>query len=531
MPSFSFQACSQARNSVLKPWFRLGQSVGNLSTTYTEYSGLTNPSKVENKQYLWAIEDGATTYFLAINRNTAALSGKWTISGLTTSDIEDCASANVKGINYLYLADIGDNASARSTITIYRVPEPTITGSDGTISSGIESIVCQYPAGDLPSHKDAECFMVDPDTGDMYIITKRISPIKCYRLKHQSSYSGTQTLESLGAISSDATLNTISTTFANSGGANGYVTGGNISPNGGEIILRSYFGLYIWRRNKSSESIYQCLSRTYDSVLTYSYVGGGGNVTLTTPPKNLHPYGEPQGESVTYDYEGINLYTCSEYIAEQGTSASSYPLFKYDRLNQAPTTVSFKQGVNGYTGTYDTFIDSTTPTTDNGAATSLVADYDYSAYPTTSRTRMGLIKWDVSTIPTEATIVGSYINFYISNEGKQFAGYKMITGWTSGSTYNSLNAGISFDNLEAASTYDFLYGVLTTNQGIDTYTGLLRVNIPLTTAQQWVSYPSLNSGYCLAGGPAETTGDGLQVASSKTGDIGKRPELVISYIL
>jgi hypothetical protein len=107
----------------------------------------------------------------------------------------------------------------------------------------------------------------------------------------------------------------------------------------------------------------------------------------------------------------------------------------------------------------------------------------------------------------------------------------MITGWTSGATYNSLNGGISFNDLEAASSYDFLYGVTTANQGIDTYTGALRVNIPLSTAQQWVSYPNLNSGYCLAGGPAETSGDGLQVASSKTGALGQRPELVISYIL
>lgn len=519
---------TEGANRTLKPWFYQGQSVGNLSTTYTEYSGLTHPTKIQNKNYLWAIEDGATTYFLAINRNSAALAGKWTISGLTTSDIEDCASANVKGVNYLYLADIGDNGNARSTITIYRVLEPTITGSDGTISS-VETITCQYPAGDLPSHKDAECLLVDPDTGDMYIITKRISPIKCYKLAHQSSYSGTQTLVSMGAISNDSVLNTLSTTSANSGGANGYVTGGNISPNGSEIVLRSYFGLYVWRRNKSSESIYQCLSRTYDSVLTHSYVGGGGNVTLTTPPKNLHPYGEPQGESFSFDYEGINCYTCSEYIANEGSSASSYPLFRYSRLDRNPTVATFRNGENSYNGTYDTFIDSSTPSTDNGASTSLVCDYDYSAYPTISRTRAGLIRWDLSSIPTGSTVVGAYINFYINTEGKQFAGYKLLTGWTSGSTYNSLNGGISTNGTDASSSYDWLYGVTTASAGIDSYTGLVRVNLPLATVQQWISYPVTNSGYYIPGGPTESTGDGLQLSSSKTGAVGQRPQMVVSY--
>jgi hypothetical protein len=97
---------------------------------------------------------------------------------------------------------MGDNGNARATIAIYRIKEPVITGGNGTLTAGTdyETIVCQYPAGDVPSHKDAETLLADPDTGDLYIVTKRITPAKVYRLAHAASYSGTQTLESLGTI-------------------------------------------------------------------------------------------------------------------------------------------------------------------------------------------------------------------------------------------------------------------------------------------------------------------------------------------
>lgn len=514
----------QLDNLRLYPWFTQGASVGNLSTTYTEYSGLSHSTKEANKDYLWAIEDGATTYILVINRSNASLAGKWTISGITTSDIEDIASAKVNGISYIWLADTGDNANARSTIKLIRVEEPTVIGSNGTISTNT-TITCQFPAANIPSHKDIECIFADPDTGDIYFITKRISPVKCYRLQFAESYSGTQTLEFLGNLTNDATFNTISNTYTNN---NGYVTGGDISPNGSEIILRSYSQLYYWYRNKASETIYEALSRAYDNMLTHSYVGGGGSPTLTTAPKCLHPNQEPQGESVAFDYEGVNIYTCSEYLANEGTTASAYPLFKYLRLSKEPTIIEFQQGVNSYTGTRDTFIDSSTPTTDNSSITSLVADFDYSLYPTISRTREILLKFDISSIPSGATITGAYLTIYINTEGKNLFLYKLLRSWEHTDTYNSLSGGISLDNVEAASTPEVYVGVSTAGQGIDTYVGFIRLNLSLSTVQGWLDNPASNHGYVMTGG-VESSGDGLQIDSCESVTVNRRPKLTISY--
>lgn len=514
-------------NCTLKPWFKTGVSVGNLSTTYTEYSGLTNPGKIENKQYLWAIEDGATNFVLAINRNNAAIAGKWTVTGMSTSDVEDCTSCTINGISYLFLCDTGDNANARATFKIFRALEPTITGSDGTISSHTE-ITCQFPAGNLPSHKDVETVIADPDTGDLYFITKRITPIKLYRLPFSETYSGTQTVEFMGDLSGDSALNTISTTYSSN---NGYAVGGNISPNGSEIVIRSYNSLYVWRRNKSHETIAGCLARIYDSVLTHSYVGGGGHSSLTTAPKCLHPGQEPQGESVSFDYEGINLYTCSEYLANEGSSASSYPLFRYVRVDKTPIIAEFQNGNDSYTGCTDTFIDSNTPTTANGSATSLVADLDFSAYPTISRTRQVLIKYDLSSIPSNATIIGAYLTVYINTEGKMFSLHRLLVNWDGISTYNSLSGGISLDGTDAVSTAEATIGVSSATQGIDGYTGFIRINLNVDTIQGWINGNYSNYGYVIVNSITDTTGDGLQIDSSESATQARKPKLTISYTI
>ena len=515
------------KNSTLKPWFKTGVSVGNLSTTYTEYSGLTNPGKLQNKDYLWAIEDGATNYVLAINRNTAALSGKWTVTGMSTTDVEDCTSCVVNNVPYLFLCDTGDNGNARATFNIFRIAEPTITGSDGTVTSYTQ-IVCQFPGGNLPSHKDVETVLSDPDSGDLYFVTKRISPIKLYRLPFADTYSGTQTLEYVTDLNGDSTLNTLSTTYSAN---NGYAVGGNISPNGSEIIIRSYSSLYIWRRNKSKETIGQCLARIYDSILTHSYVGGGGNSSITAAPKCLHPGQEPQGESVSFDYEGINMYTCSEYLANEGSSASAYPLFKYVRVNKSPNIVELQNGLNSYTGCTDTYIDSSAPTTDFSAAISLVADLDFSAYPTISRTRQVLIKYDLSSIPSNATVIGAYLNIYINTEGKIFSLHRMLSSWSGSSTYNSLTAGISLDNNDAVSTAEAIVGVTTSGQGIDGYTGFIRVNLNVSTIQGWINGTYDNNGYVIVNALTDSSGDGLQIDSSESATQARKPKLVISYIV
>lgn len=498
---------------IFGPWFSAGENIGNLSSTYPECSGIASGKRSENTGYIWAIEDGPTGYVLAYDKTNATLCGKWTITGASTSDVEDVDSAVVGSQPYVYLADSGDNTSVRTSFLVIRIKEPVITRSDGTVGSpDVESIAVEYPSGNLPSHKDCEALLVDPANGDMYFVTKRISPVKMYRLTHAASYSGLQTLTYIGDLTADAAFNTLSTTVT---GNNGYVTGGNISPDGKEILLRSYSTVWRFPRNPSTETIFQALSV---APVAMEFVGGGNRF--------LQPNSEPQGEAVCFDFSGTFYYSASELVVARGGSASFYPLFKYARLYSAPTTYTFQEGSNAYAGTIDTYLFQSVPGTANGSAVSMVVDQDYGTYPTITDQRQSLLRFDVSSIPSSSVVVSCTLDLYINTEGKGFTLWKMLQTWSESSTWTSMSAGVSFDGIECSSTADAIIFDATAGEGIDTYVGSYHINIPIATAQAWVSNSATNFGWCITG-PDESSGDGLQLDTREGVTQSRRPRLTI----
>lgn len=516
-PAGAFDPAPAAIKQTRKGWFYGGVKVADMPVARTEISGLAIPQRAENAAYLWIIEDGALSRITAINRSTGADSGAWTCSGITTTDVEECASANVNGQPYLYIIDTGDNANARSTFKVLRCKEPVVTGSNANFpGADVEEIVCQWPGANVPSHKDCEAIFADPLKGDLYFITKRISPILAYRLAHAASYSGTQTLEYLGAISNNATLNTISNTPS---GNNGYATGATMAPNGSEILICSYDKIARFPRNLSTQTVYQALSATPAFLPSMPDPIGGGIMAIQTNS-------EPQREAICFDRGGLNYFTTSELVTTHGGSSSNYPLHRFVRCPTALTTYSFQDGVASYSGTIDTFLDSNTPSTAQTTAESLVADYDYSAFPTVSRTRTGLVKWDVSTIPTTSTVVQAYVELYIGTEGLGLRLFRVLQSWVESDTWNSLTSGIAIDGTDASTTPAALWGPTAAGGGMDNYVGFIHINLDVSVAQAWVANASNNKGLVVTGS-VESTGDGLQFDSREGVTASRRPRLVI----
>lgn len=492
-----------------------GVSVGNLPSTadWQELSGLTNPFKSENSGYLFGISDGANGFLLAINKATAASGGKLTLTGVTPSDVEDVASASVGGQPYIYVADIGDNANARASFNIYRVKEPTITGSDFTVAgSEIETINCIYDTGTPPTHKDAECLIVDTN-GDMYIITKREAVPKVFKLAHAASYTGQQTFVYQGTMTDipDAT----------SPQATGNVVGGCISPDGKRILIKNYADVFYFPR-LTGETILQALQKSL--VTEWSYVGGGEFPGTPTGRFYQHPNFEPQGEAITFDYDGRDYYTCSEYQSAWGSGASSFPLFRYEMAAKAATTIAFQDGVaptGAYAGTTDTYLDATAPTTNRGADAVLISDYN-----ATDIWRDALIKWDISAIPAGATIIGADLVLYISTEGQGWNVHRMLVAWSESDTYNSFNsnAGGPVDaGSEASATVMGATGA--TAVSLDTFVGFYRHKLK---ASEVASMLADNKGILIKATDI-ATGDGQQHDSSEGATATRRPKLVIRY--
>ena len=389
-----------------------------------------------------------------------------------------------------------------------------ITGSDGTITSGnIETIVCQFPGGgSAPTHKDAECLIVDPDSGDMYVITKRESQPGVYYLAHQASYSGTQTMTYLGKMWDvpDITTVPLGATACN-------VVGGTISRDGHELMVKNYDAIYYFARPDKSVSIYTALTQTPVEV---AYVGGG-----SVSPKKSHPQAEPQGEAICFSYGDQDYFTASEYLSAEGSSSTRFPLFKYSRVSKAPTTVVFQDGVSptaGYAGTLDTYIWGTNPTTDRGSEATIVLDIT-AGTPTDDR--RALLKFDLSAhIPATAVVVGARFDFWLAAEGQGWAWYRMLVPWAENSTYNSLSGGVTNDGIEAVAAESSRNGV-----NLDTIVSIsVRDNILVSDVQAMVSNPSTNYGWL--GLNTDTSGDGVQFDSRQGATASRRPKLTVRYV-
>ncbi len=256
-----------------------------------EASGIAASRK--NPGVLWSHNDsGDSNRIFALNTAGKHL-GIFAIAGATARDWEDIAvgPGPVEGESYIYIGDIGDNEGHFDLKHIYRIPEPLIDANGSPIDSTLASaeiISFRYPDG----NRDAETLMVDPLTHDLYVVTKRETNVIVYRAPYPQSTTSAITLEHV------ATLN-----FS-------LAVGGDISPSGLEILIKSYTHIYYWRRTLSQEL----------------------GQALAQPPEVLPYVAELQGEAVCWQADSMGYYTVSEELG--GIQAH---LYFYSRL--APTSV------------------------------------------------------------------------------------------------------------------------------------------------------------------------------------------------
>lgn len=463
--------------------FRDGVKVGDMpfTTNWQEISGMAYATHPSNSTHLWAMADGSVDLLLAFSDNGVSVStAEWTLTGINGVDYESLASARIGTTSYLYLADIGDNSNNRGSVIIYRIKEPALVGTAGVIASAdIEQIVCTYAS--TGSHKDAECLLVDPQVGDMYIITKRINPPFCYQLTHQAAYVGTQSLVFMGSIANIPISNNFNAQNT------GNVVDGSINPNGNEILLKNYTDVYYFARNTASETIFVALTGALATVP--AYVGGGRPSSLW----NL----EPQGEAITFDKAGRHFYTASESgTADQtGAASNNFPLRQYIRLASAFSTRVLQEGSNGVLGSYDTFIWQTSGTTAFGTTATFIVDSDA---PTDER--YGLLRFDHTYLPYDCTVVGCDLDLFINTEGQDFDFYRVLTGWVESVTYNTFQAGsgLTTDGVVASINADVIHGApnsVAANHGYNGITGNVKSKIPISTIQGFVSAPNVNYGW------------------------------------
>ena len=236
-----------------------------------EASGLADSRTLPG--YLWTHEDAGSDNRLFLINHEATMIRSYVLPDIGNRDWEDIAVGGgpQEGVSYLYLGDIGNNDAFPGTTShyIYRMPE--LTTLEGTFQPNtIARITYLYSEGT----PDAETLLFDPVTKDLFVVSKELDKALLYRLPYPHSTDGLMTAELLGQI--PAVL---------------LATGGDISADGQEIVVRTYTNVYYWKR-KSGETIGQTLLRE----------------ALKTLPYEL----EPQGEAICFDREMKGYFTLSE---------------------------------------------------------------------------------------------------------------------------------------------------------------------------------------------------------------------------
>lgn len=258
-------SCSRRHEDVDIGFVSVPESKRIIPGAIDEASGIAD-SKA-NPAYLWVEQDGDNPNDITLLSYNGSIAKRINIRSAINRDWEDIALAAGPdpGINYLYIADIGDNNSAFSYYTIYRFAEPSL--STDTVSI-YDRIRFEYPDGP----HDAEAFLVDNTTKDIYIFTKQDIGSRIYRLAYPQNTTAINTAVYISSLS----INNI--------------VGAAVSATNAEVLLKTYTSLYHWTRS-AHESLVQTLQRDA-AMLGYQM--------------------EPQGEALCFKNDNSGFYTLSE---------------------------------------------------------------------------------------------------------------------------------------------------------------------------------------------------------------------------
>lgn len=232
---------------------------------------------------LWTHNDSGNEPFVFAIDLAGKRLGTWKVTNTNNIDWEDIAAyKDPSGKCYLYIGEIGDNRAQRAEHTIYRIVEPVVTPSSAVSNAKLplptdraESVTFTYPDSD----QDAETLLVEPRSGDIYVVTKRVSgPAGVYRVRPDFGSRQVLKAERIAAVSVPAI-------------PNGFVTGGDISPDGMHLVICDY-------------------TRAYEFDLPVGSTNFEEVFRQTATPIELGQ--RKLGEAICYSVDGTSLYATSE---------------------------------------------------------------------------------------------------------------------------------------------------------------------------------------------------------------------------
>jgi hypothetical protein len=241
-------------------------------------------ASISNQGLFWLHNDsGNGSDLFLVDRNLKIIM-TCELQGAENRDWEDITigPGPVKGKNYIYVGDIGDNEARHSLKWIYRVEEPKFDSLKKVTLTVFDRIVFKLE----DKKKDMETLIIDPVTRNLYLVSKREEPVWLYSLPYPQSVTDTLTAKKILELPLTQ------------------IVGGDVSVNRKYVLLKNYEHVYYWE-NKKNEPIEKLLKEKPYEV-----------------PYEL----EPQGEAIAWARDNSGFYT----ISEKNIGKDSY-LYFYKR--------------------------------------------------------------------------------------------------------------------------------------------------------------------------------------------------------
>ncbi|MGW6768879.1 WD40 repeat domain-containing protein [Streptomyces sp. NPDC055037] len=216
----------------------------------TESSGLA-ASRAHPGVYWTHNDSGYGPQIYAVDSRTGETVATLTLEGVGKPRDVEAISMGPDG--NVYVGDIGDNLNGTwDHVWIYRFPEPEQL-KDATVRA------TQFTVKYADGPRDAESMMVDPKTGRVYIASKNENGGGLYEGPAQLTSSGTNTFRRIDDVP--------------------WVTDGAFSPDGKELVLRSYLSAraYAWQNGRLGE----------ERPVSAPFQGQAESVTYTADGKAL----------------------------------------------------------------------------------------------------------------------------------------------------------------------------------------------------------------------------------------------------
>jgi hypothetical protein len=195
----------------------------------------------------------------------------------------------------------------------------------------------------------------------------------------------------------------------------------------------------------------------------------------------------------------------------------------------APVTLSFQQGVNGYTGTQDTELRFADPNMATGAKNFLSIDGDDGPgiAPTHVLMRFdNLFGYAPGQIRPDDTILSATLRLIVFDQGSGFNLHDMLVDWNQATaTWNNMGNGIQTNGVEAATTPIATFGADNSNANVTNGPMLINVTSSLQKTQA-----GLLPGYGWVFMPWPAGTNGIDVRSSEYATVSQRPLLTVEVM-